>query len=441
MSTLVVGLSYRTAPLSLLERASLDADSARALEEGLRRSDHVAESVVLSTCNRLEVYAEVSKFHGGVVEIGERLAAVTGVPLAELTDHLYVHYEVAAVAHLFTVSCGLDSMAVGEQQILGQVRTALREGQDAGSVGRGLGPLLQQALRVGKRAHAETGLDHAGGSLVEAGLAQAVQVLGELSGVRALVLGAGAMSGLSVATLGRAGVGDLAVANRTADRAQRLADSVGGRAVSLDGLAAALADADLVLSCTGALGHLVTAVDAKSALEARSGRPQVYLDLALPRDIDPEVAALDGATVIDLEWLGRVLAGQPIGADLAEVRSLIAAEVSGYLATQQAESVAPTVVALRAHARSVVDAEIERLRGRLGPEIDDRTLGELEQTVHRVVEKLLHTPTVRVKELASEPGAGSYAEALRELFGLDLGRVAAVSSPADRSPADRGGVS
>ena len=431
MSTLVVGLSYRTAPLSLLERAALDADAARALEEGLRRSDHVAESVVLSTCNRLEVYAEVSKFHGGVVEIGERLAAITGVPLAELTDHLYVHYEVAAVAHLFTVSCGLDSMAVGEQQILGQVRTALREGQDAGSVGRSLGPLLQQALRVGKRAHTETGLDRAGGSLVDAGLARAAQMLGALPDVRALVLGAGAMSGLSVATLGRAGVGDLAVANRTAERARRLAESVGGRVVPLEGLAAALADADLVLSCTGALGYLITAADAKAALAARSGRPQVYLDLALPRDIDPEVGDLDGATVVDLEGVGRVLAAQPSGADLAEVRSLIAAEVTGYLATQQAESVAPTVVALRAHARSVVDAELERLRGRLGSEIDGRTLGELEQTVHRVVEKLLHTPTVRVKELASEPGAGSYAEALRELFGLDLGRVAAVSAVTD----------
>jgi glutamyl-tRNA reductase len=431
VSTLVVGLSYRTAALSLLERAALGPDAARTLEDGLRRSDHVAESVVLSTCNRLEVYAEVSRFHAGVVEIGERLAAATGVPLAELTDHLYVHYEVAAVAHLFTVSCGLDSMAVGEQQILGQVRTALREGQDAGSVGRSLGPLLQQALRVGKQAHSETGLDRAGGSLVEAGLAEAATVLGALSDVRALVLGAGAMSGLAVATLGRAGVGDLAVANRTLDRAQRLAESAGGRVVRLERLAEALAEADLVLSCTGALGHLVAAVDAKAALEARDGRPQVYLDLALPRDIDPEVAALDGATLIDLERLGRVLAGQPIGADLAEVRSLIAAEVSGYLATQQAESVAPTVVALRAHARSVVDCEVELLRGRLGAAVDERVLGELEQTVHRVVEKLLHTPTVRVKELASEPGAGSYAEALRELFGLDLGRVAAVSAVGD----------
>jgi glutamyl-tRNA reductase len=426
MSLLVVGLSYRTAPLALLERAALSAAACRGLEARLCLSDHIAEAVVLSTCNRLEVYVEVSRFHGGVADVGEQVAMATGVALPELTDHLYVHYETAAVAHLFSVVCGLDSMAVGEQQILGQVRLAMRAASDQGAVGRSLSAALQHALRVGKRAHSETGLDRAGHSLVEAGLDQAQTVLGPLTGATVLVVGAGAMSGLAVATLARAGFADLMVANRTAERAARLAAGVGGRAVPMAALPQALAEADLVLSCTGSVGYVVELAGATQARRSRAGRPQVYVDLALPRDIAPEVSRLDGVTVVDLEVLGRRLVADQVSADLAEVRELIAEEVSAFLGAQRAEAVAPTVVALRAMARSVVDAELARLAGRLG-EIDDRIRTELEQTVHRVVEKLLHTPTVRVKELAGEPGGSTYAEALRELFGLDLNAVSAVS--------------
>jgi glutamyl-tRNA reductase len=430
VSTLVVGLSYRTAPIALLERAALSGRACRALEGELCRSDHVAEAVVLSTCNRLEVYAEVSKFHGGVADVSACLAGATGLALAELTDHLYVHYEVAAVAHLFAVAAGLDSMAVGEQQILGQVRVALRGAQESGAVDGSLGVALQQALRVGKRVHSETGLDRAGHSLVEAGLAEAGRHLaGPLERARALVVGAGAMSGLAVATLQRAGVRDVAVLNRTFERAERLAQSVGGRAVQLAELPQALAEADLVLSCTGAVGHVVGLGLARDAARQRAGRPQVYVDLALPRDVDPAIGDLDGVRIVDLEALGHVLAGEAIGVEIAEAKAMVAAEVNGYLAAQRAAAVAPTVVALRALARSVVEAELDRLRGRLGAAADAGVVAELEQTVHRVVEKLLHTPTVRVKELAGEPGGSSYADALRELFGLDQGRVAAVSDP------------
>lgn len=426
MSVLVVGLSYRTAPIALLERAALGAASCRELEGLLCRGDHVAEAVVLSTCNRLEVYAEVSKFHGGVAEVAAGLAATTGVDIAELTDHLYVHYEDAAVAHLFAVTCGLDSMALGEQQVLGQVRAAHRAATEAGTCGRALGGLLQRSLRVGKRAHAETGLDRAGRSLVEAGLEQAARVLGPLSEVHALVVGAGAMSGLAVASLVRAGVGRLTIVNRTPERAQRLAESSGGSAAPLSQLSHLLRGADLVVSCTGAVGHVLDLRAVRDAAAVRDGRAQVYVDLALPRDIDPEVDDLDGVTVVDLERLGRYLAGQPVGAELAQVRELVAAEVVDHLSAQRAEAVAPTVVALRAMASSVVEAELSRLEGRLGP-VDERVRAEIRQTVHRVVEKLLHTPTVRVKELASEPGGSVYADALGQLFGLVPERVASVS--------------
>jgi glutamyl-tRNA reductase len=419
MSELVVGLSYRTAPIGLLERAALEDRAARALEAELLRHEHVAEAVVLSTCNRLEVYADVTRFHGGIEDVGEALAAATGIPLTELTSHLYVHYEAAAVTHLFAVASGLESMAVGEQQILGQVRTALRAAQDGGSAGRVLDGLLQRALHVGKRAHSETALDGAGRSLVEAALHHAAAVVGPLPGAHVLVVGAGTMSGLVVATLQRTGVTRLAVANRTPERAERLAGPVGGRAVPLPELPSALADADVVVSCTGAVGHVVTADVAASAAARRGGRPQVYLDLALPRDVDPAAAEVPGVQVLDLEALGRDLAAVSGGEHVEQARVIVAQEVADYLTARRAESVAPTVVALRAHAREVVEAEVARLAGRL-PDLDPDVRAEVERTVHRVVEKLLHTPTVRVKQLATAPGGDAYADALRALFDLRI---------------------
>jgi glutamyl-tRNA reductase len=417
MSVLVVGLSHRTSPIELLERTTLGPDEASELSAELCRGDHVIEAASLVTCNRLEVYADVSKFHGGVGEIGNALARVTGVPLEELTEHLYVHYEGAAVAHLYRVACGLDSMAVGEAQILGQVRTALRSAQATGSAGRTIGHLVQNALRVGKRAHSETRLDRAGPTLVEAGLQRAGELLGPLEQARVLVLGAGSMSGLAVASVGRAGMTSISVSSRTLARAERLAASVAGVAVPLVELPAALAAADLVIACAGSVGYLVSAPDVITAQAARGYRPQVFIDLALPRDVDPAIADQPGAHVFDLEQLGRDLYARGLSEDLADVRSLVSDEVEVYLADQRAKEVAPTVVALRAMARSVVETELHRLESRVGA-IDPGVLAELEQTVHRVVEKLLHQPTVRVKELAAEPGGDSYAEALRLLFNL-----------------------
>jgi glutamyl-tRNA reductase len=437
MSVLVVGLSHRTAPIELLERTTLSPDVAGELAVELCRGDHVIEAVSLVTCNRLEVYAEVSKFHGGVGEIGVALAKVTGVSLEELTEHLYVHYEGAAVAHLFRVTCGLESMAVGEAQILGQVRTALRAAQNAGSAGRTIGHLVQTALRVGKRAHTETRLDRAGPTLVEAGLKRAAELLGPLDAVRVLVLGAGAMSGLSVASAYRAAVASIAVSSRTTGRAERLAASVDGVAVPLEGLPAALVEADLVIACAGSTGYLVTQPMVRAAQAGRrSADPDraigsVFVDLALPRDVEPSVAQLPGVSVFDLEQLGRDLTALGLSEDLADVRSLVSDEVAVYLADQRAKEVAPTVVALRAMARTVVETELRRLESRVGS-VDPAVLGELEQTVHRVVEKLLHVPTVRVKELAAEPGGDSYAEALRLLFNLGLEPIDTVAGlPAD----------
>jgi glutamyl-tRNA reductase len=445
MSTLVVGLSHKSAPLTLLERALVSGDDLAKLLRDLWAAEHVAGVFVISTCNRAEIYAEVDKFHGGVSVICDLLARHSGIPLAELTPHLYVHYEDRAVQHLLAVACGLDSMVIGESQILGQVRQALQIAREQRTLDRPLSELGTLALRTGKRAHAETGIDQAGASLVTVGLAAAASRLrglapsadgGQaplLAGLSVLVVGAGSMSSLAVATAAKLGPAGITVANRGQQRARQLAATVSARWTNLSRLTAEVAAADLVVSCTGAPGLVLTAAMVREALAARTAaRPLVLLDLALPRDIDPDAGRLPGVAVVGLEDLRN--AGSPglpgaLAHDehVAAVRQIVADEFAAHVSAGRAARVAPTVVALRAKAAEVVDAELARLASRL-VDLDPRTRDEVARALHRVVDKLLHAPTVRVKELAGSPGADSYEAALRVLFDLDPATVAAVAS-------------
>jgi glutamyl-tRNA reductase len=424
MSVLVVGMSHNSAPVSVLEQLARDGEGALKLVREVFDLEHVVEATVLSTCNRIEVYAEVDRFHGSVEAISRMLLAPSKESDELLVPHLYVHYDDAAVSHLFHVGSGLDSMVVGESQILGQAREALRVGQESGTVGPALNSLFQQALRVGKRAHAETDIDRAGPSLVAAALQEATDHLGRTTDLRALVLGAGAMASLSVSTLARMGTGSIVVANRTPRNAERLAEQYGGRAIPLSDVPAELGDVDVVISCTGATGMVL---DVEALRAARTGTgPMVVIDLALPRDVDPAVADEPGVKLIDLAVLAADLEGAGERAEVADVRSIVAQELSAFLAARRSASVTPTVVALRTMATGVVEAELARLSGRL-PELDETARAEIEQAVRRVADKLLHQPTVRVKELANEAGAVSYATALAELFALDPDAVEAVT--------------
>ncbi|MGM9346179.1 glutamyl-tRNA reductase [Streptomyces salinarius] len=567
MSLLVVGLSHRSAPVSVLERASLNADAQLKLLQDTVAAEPAAEAAVLATCNRIELYADVDKFHAGVAELSTLLAQHSGVGLEELTPHLYVHYEDRAVHHLFSVACGLDSMVVGEGQILGQIKDSLARAQDLHTAGRLLNDLFQQALRVGKRAHSETGIDRAGQSLVTFGLEQlsaGADVQRWARGKKALVIGAGSMSSLAAATLARSGVAEIVVANRTFERAERLAQilsegddtDVLARAVPMDSVPVELTRADVAVSCTGATGLVLTADAVAAAVEGRAGAPAVepgvepaaagqsaggstvraaaetplpgagtaaggdencpldlssvpsgfsvmgeaavagmdaatleqhgawaaggtvvdrpretgrpgpeadaeligalaatatrvgrvperrrpeqvaevprpepvlfLLDLAMPRDVDAAVHRLAGARLVDIESLADASADAPMAADVDMVRRIVADEVAAFGAAQRAARITPTVVALRSMAAEVVAGEIARLEGRL-PGLDDKHRAEITQTVKRVVDKLLHAPTVRVKQLAAEPGGAGYADALRTLFDLDQETVASVS--------------
>ncbi|GAA1280324.1 glutamyl-tRNA reductase [Saccharothrix xinjiangensis] len=430
MSVLVVGLSHRTTPVPVLERVAVaDADRGKVLDQ-LLTAPSVSEAVLLSTCNRVEVYAVVETFHGGMNEVVEVLARQAGAEPAELFEHLYVHYSAAAVEHLFSVAGGLDSMVVGEAQILGQLRTSYNAADAAGVVGRTLHELVQQALRVGKRIHTDTGIDHAGASVVSEALTDAGRALDGLDGRKAVIVGAGSMGGLAAAHLRRAGIGEVVIANRTAANGERLAgalaaDGVRARHTDLRALADEIATADVLFACTGSVD---TVVGAEHIGDRAPDRPLVVCDLGLPKDVDPAAALLDNVRVVDLETLQRRLSDAPTGQDTQRAAEIVAEEVRAYLAGQRSAGVTPTVTALRKRAAEVVDTELLRLDQRL-PELDGAVRDELAKTVRRVVDKLLHTPTVRVKELAAAPGGAGYAEALRELFGLDPQAPSAVSTP------------
>ncbi len=426
MSILVVGVSHRSAPVSLLEQVTLGlGDTSEVLGE--LTNGTIDEAVVLSTCNRVEVYTDSTDFHPGVDAVSDLLSRRSGVPLEELSRHLYVHWKDQAVLHLFQVACGLDSMVVGEAQILGQLRRAYAAATDGAATGRVLHELFQTALRVGKRAHSETVLDEAGQSLVSVGLEQAVLAVGPLLGRSVLVLGAGSMGALAGATLRRAGVGDIVVANRTAANAERLATALEGRGVGLHALEAEMVVADVVVSSTGSTGTVISQELVERVVAARAGRPLALLDLALPRDVDPVVRALPGVTLVDLEALQKALVGTPVAEGVEAAREIATEEVATFLSWQRASQVAPTVVALRSRADELVAAELDRLSHRV-PDLGERERVEVEQAIRRVVQALLHTPTVRVKELTESPEGLSYADALRELFGLDRTAPAAVAA-------------
>lgn len=445
MSLLIVGMSHRSAPIAVLERVIRPVAATEKLLSELVSQKHVAEALLLITCNRVEIYALVeAAFHSSLAEVTDVLARQAGMAIDELSDYLYVHYETAAVEHLFSIAAGLESMVVGESQILGQLRTAYSAAQQAGTVGHALHEVVQQALHVGKRVRTETAIDAAGASVVSEALADAAAVLcaagrAGLEGRRTLVIGAGSMAGLVAAQLRRAGVSEVVFANRTVPAAQRLvvtceADGIPSRAVGLDGVSTALATADLVMCCTRAAKAVLGAEEITDARSQRRG-PLVICDLGLPRNVEPTVSDLPDVTLLDLTTLGRRL-GRCATRDSAinAAHRLVRREIHEYLLAQRAADVTVTVVALRRRATEIVDAELLRLAGRL-PNLDAAVRDELARTLRRVADKLMHVPTVRVKQLAERDNGQSYADALRELFQLDhetateITRCAALTRP------------
>ncbi|MGN7225789.1 glutamyl-tRNA reductase [Dietzia maris] len=429
MSILLVGLSHHSAPVSLLEAVAVSESERDGLTEELIAGENVDEAMIVTTCNRVEVYSAVDAFHPALDDVVTLLSRHSGLGADELSRHLYVRYSESAAEHLFSVASGLDSMVVGEQQIIGQIRTAYQSASEIGAAGTTLHRLAQQALHVGKRVHTETGIDSAGASVVSVALDRAAEILSDgasrsLDGRRAVVLGAGAMGGLAVAHLGRGGISHIEITNRTPERADRLAEIAGdsgtpATAFPLDGLAEAVARADILFTCTGAVGTVVTLGDVHTALARRGDRgPLVICDLGMPRDVDPAVAGLPGVTVLGIEALKADPATSAAAADADAARTIVDAELTAYTQAERMAGVGPLIGQLRGRGGQVVAAEMRRLESRL-PDMDDKVRDEVANTVRRVVDKLLHPPTVRFRELAAQPDGENYAAVVRTLFDLD----------------------
>ena len=419
MSVVVVGLNHRTVPLDLLERMTVPSSLLPKALADLTSREHVTEAVVLSTCNRIEVYAFAEKFHGAYQDIRNFFAEVSHVAPEEFSDHLTSLYDGDAARHLFSVASGLDSAVLGEHEILGQVRTAWEVSSAEGAVGPVLNPLFRHALEVGKRVRTETAISRNITSVSQAAVAMATDRLGGLEGRQVLVVGAGEMGEGLARALHSGGVAGVRVANRTWDRAVEVAERLGGVPVRLDDLPHHLAEVDVLLTSTGASAVILEHGDLASVVGERHGRELLVVDIAVPRDVDPAAGEIEGVTLLDMDDL-REFAEVGIRErqrEVTAVQAIVDAELDRYLDESTARSVAPLVASLRSRGDLVRSGELERLAARLG-DLDDRQREAVEALAAGIVGKLLHEPTVRMKDAAGTARGERLAEALRDLFDL-----------------------
>jgi len=420
VSVVVLGLNHRTMPLALFERLTIDGSRLPKALHDLSAREDVSEAVVLSTCNRIEVYVVAERFHGAYQDIRDFLAEMAYLAPEDFADHLFVHYDGAAVEHLFAVASGLDSDVLGDTEILGQVKSAWERATLEGVTGPVLNLLFRHAVETGKRARSETGIARSTASVSHAAVEMASHRLGSLRDRTVLVLGAGDVGKGMVTALRHAGVADVLVANRTWERASVLADAIGGRAVRLTDLPAMLGDVDVLLTSTGASSIMVEHADLAPTVEARQGRPLLVVDVAVPRDVDPSVADLPGVTLLDMDDLSRFAQSglNDRRREVGAVRALIVEERARYDEATSARAAAPLVAALHARAEALRSAELDRFASRLGG-LDERQRDVVEALTRGLLAKVLHEPSVKLKALAGTPKGDRLAEALRDLYDLD----------------------
>ncbi len=419
MSVVVVGLNHRTVPLDLLERMTVPASRLPKALADLTSREHINEAVVLSTCNRIEVYVFAEKFHGAYQDIRNFFAEVSHVAPEEFSDHLTSLYDGDAARHLFSVASGLDSAVLGEHEILGQVRKSWETASTEGAVGPVLNTLFRHSLEVGKRVRTETAISRNITSVSQAAVAMATERLGGLEGRQVLIVGAGEMGEGLARALHGGGVAGIRVANRTWDRAVEVAGRLGGEPVRLDDLPHHLAEVDVLLTSTGASAAILEHGDLASVVGERHGRELLVVDIAVPRDVDPTAGEIEGVTLLDMDDL-REFADVGIRErqrEVTAVHAILDVELDRYVDESTARSVAPLVASLRARGDLVRSGELQRLAARLG-DLDDRQRDAVEALAAGIVGKLLHEPTVRLKDAAGTARGERLAEALRDLFDL-----------------------
>jgi glutamyl-tRNA reductase len=418
VSLIVVGLNHRTAPVDLLERMTVPEEQLAKVLHDLSAREHLLEVVVLSTCNRTEVYARCTHFHPAVGDVSAFLSSYSGAGLDEFADLLYTYYDDAAVAHLFSVAAGLDSMIVGETEILGQVREAWQAAVREGTAPQ-LTSLFRHAVESGKRVRTETGISRHPVSIPSAAVAVATEHLGSLEGARVLVVGAGHMGTGLASTLGTRGVEEVVIANRTFARAEEVAARVAGRAIPLNDIADTLVDADVVLSSTASSQVLIERATIEMVMACRAGRPLLIVDVALPRDVDPGVREVNDVTLLDLDDLKEYAqrSAERRRREIGKVREILVAQIDRYRADRAGREVAPLVTSLHDLGETVRQGELDRFRAKLEQlDPDQRTV--VDALTQGIVNKLLHEPTLRVKDAAGTPRGDYYADALAALFDL-----------------------
>lgn len=418
MSIVVIGVNHRTGSLALLERLSIGADVHRKALTSLVSRQSIREAVVLSTCNRTEIYAVAERFHGAFADIRDFFCDLGGLDADELHPHLYSQHDDAAVTHLFEVAAGLDSAVLGESEILGQVRSAWEVAQHEGSAKATLNLLFRHAIETGKRARTETSIGRGTASVSHAAVEMATERLGSLSGCRVLVVGAGEMGEGVAAALVHAGATDIAVTNRTPERAAKLARRVGGTLVPFAELRSALADTDVLLTCTGAGGTLID-FELVSASRGGSTSPLLIVDIAVPRDVAAEVTTMPNVTLLNLDdlrdWAGRALLLR--AEEAHHVNEIVSEEVERFGLESTARQAAPLVAQLHQRAEAIRQAEIERFAPRFGS-LDDTQRAALDAVTKGIVAKLLHNPSVKLKDDAGTPQGERNAATVRDLFDL-----------------------
>ena len=419
MSVIVVGLNHRTVPLDLFEKMTVpEAKLPKALAD-LSSRENISESVILSTCNRIEIYAYAEKFHGAYQDIRNFLSEISHVAPEDFSDHLIGLFGSDAVEHLFKVSSGIDSAVIGEHEILGQVRSAWELAIEEQAVGTVLNSLFRHSLEVGKRARSETSISRNITSVSQAAVAMADKQLNGLIGKRVLVVGAGEMGEGMAKSLHAGGITELRVANRTWDRAVETAERLNGKPVRLDELPQNLTEVDLLLTSTGATAAILEYGDLDEAARQREGRELLIVDIAVPRDVDPAAAELDGVTLLDMDDL-REFAEKGIRAREKEVSSVIEIineELERFSNLFSARSVAPIVTQLHSRAEEIRNAELQKLFRKF-PELTSEQLKGIETLTSVIANTLIHEPTVRLKDAAGTPKGERLSEALQDLFDL-----------------------
>jgi glutamyl-tRNA reductase len=415
MPVLALGISHRRAPVELLERLSFGPDELAKAYHHLTRSDSIGGAVVLSTCNRVEVYADVDAYHSGFQALKGFLAESREVAPDDFAEPLHSHYEDQAAEHLFSVAAGLDSMVLGEPQILYQVRQAYRAADTEGAATAALTQLFRRAVKAGRRARDETAIGASPAAFVQAGAELAEWTLGRLEGRVVVLVGAGKMSELAAAHLRTRGVSRVVVVARRPERGERLARTAGGEARDMERLDESLAEADLVVSATGATGLVMDRPAVEAAQRARGGRPLFLLDLAVPRDVDPAAAEVPGVEIANIDHLREVVVRAP-ESEVDRVREIVEEEVAAFRAWRRAIRLAPVIQRIYDRGEAVRAAEMQRLRARLDG-LSEQQLDAVEAATKAIVAKLLHGPVTRAK---AGDVQDARAVALAELFGLEL---------------------